>query len=98
MIDSVRPATEKPLRLLLVVDSLEVGGAERHVVDLAAALCRKGHEVEVACSVAGGLAQRLEEAGVPVRPPTERLGTGRGRAGAESAGGGAPGGRAVDPG
>jgi glycosyltransferase involved in cell wall biosynthesis len=73
MVDSVRPATEKPLRLLLVVDSLEVGGAERHVVDLAAALCRKGHEVEVACSVAGGLAQRLEEAGVPFRPLTERL-------------------------
>ena len=73
MVDSLRPTTEKPLRLLLVVDSLEVGGAERHVVDLAAALCRKGHEVEVACSVAGGLAQRLEEAGVPFRPLTERL-------------------------
>ena len=73
MVDSVRPATEKPLRLLLVVDSLEVGGAERHVVDLAAALRRKGHEVEVACSVAGGLAQRLQEDGVPFRPLTERL-------------------------
>ena len=73
MVDSLRPTTEKPLQLLLVVDSLEVGGAERHVVDLAAALCRKGHEVEVACSVAGGLAQRLQEAGVPFRPLTERL-------------------------
>ncbi len=73
MVDSRRPDTEKPLRLLLVVDSLEVGGAERHVVDLAAALRRKGHEVEVACSVAGGLAQRLQEAGVPFRPLTERL-------------------------
>src|SRR3712207_8617824 len=92
MIDSVRPATEKPLRLLLVVDSLEVGGAERHVVDLAAALCRKGHEVEVACSVAGGLAQRLEEAGGPfpaltARPaqrrgsPADRRGRGRGPVG-----------------
>jgi glycosyltransferase involved in cell wall biosynthesis len=73
MVDSLRPTTEKPLRLLLVVDSLEVGGAERHVADLAAALHRKGHEVEVACSVAGGLAQRLQEAGVPFRPLTERL-------------------------
>jgi glycosyltransferase involved in cell wall biosynthesis len=73
MVDSRRPDTEKPLRLLLVVDSLEVGGAERHVVDLAAALRRKGHEVEVACSVAGGLAERLQEAGVPFRPLTDRL-------------------------
>jgi len=73
MVESLRPDTEKPLRLLLIVDSLEVGGAERHVVDLAAALRRKGHKVEVACSVAGGLAQRLQEAGVPFRPLTERL-------------------------
>ena len=53
-------------RLLLAVDSLQVGGAERHVVDLAVALRRKGYEVEVACSVAGGLSEPLEEAGVPV--------------------------------
>src|SRR3712207_6872425 len=96
MIDSVRPATEKPLRLLLVVDSLEVGGAERHVVDLAAALCRKGHEVEVACSVAGGLAQRLEEAGVPFRPLTERLVKRRGSPADARGGGGALGGKGVD--
>jgi glycosyltransferase involved in cell wall biosynthesis len=70
---SLRPQTGMPLRLLLVVDSLEVGGAERHVVDLALALRRKGYGVEVACSVAGGLAEPLEEAGVPVRPLTRRL-------------------------
>jgi glycosyltransferase involved in cell wall biosynthesis len=63
----------RPLRLLLVVDSLEVGGAERHVVDLAMALHRKGHEVEVACSVSGGLSEPLEAAGVPVWPLTRRL-------------------------
>jgi glycosyltransferase involved in cell wall biosynthesis len=73
IVETLRPTTENPLRLLLVVDSLEVGGAERHVVDLAAALRRKGHEVEVACSVAGGLSEPLQEAGVPVRPLTERL-------------------------
>jgi glycosyltransferase involved in cell wall biosynthesis len=61
-----------PPRLLLVVDSLEVGGAERHVVDLACALRRKGYGVEVACSVAGELAGSLEAAGVPVRPLTRQ--------------------------
>jgi glycosyltransferase involved in cell wall biosynthesis len=62
-----------PIRLLLVVDSLEVGGAERQVVDLAVALRRKGYRVTVACSVAGGLSGALEEAGVPVRPFLRRL-------------------------
>jgi glycosyltransferase involved in cell wall biosynthesis len=62
-----------PPRLLLAVDSLEVGGAERHVVDLALALHRKGYGVEVACSVAGGLSESLEAAGVPVWPLTGRL-------------------------
>jgi len=63
----------RALRLLLVVDSLEVGGAERHVVDLATALHRKGYGVEVACSVSGGLSEPLEVAGVPVWPLTRRL-------------------------
>ena len=65
---SARPDAGWPIRLLLVVDSLDVGGAERHVTDLALALRREGHEVEVACSVAGPLSPRLESAGVPVRP------------------------------
>lgn len=62
-----------PIRLLLVVDSLEVGGAERQVVDLAVALRRKGYEVVVACSVAGDLSGVLREAGIPVRPLLRRL-------------------------
>ena len=61
------------VRLLLVVDSLEVGGAERHVVDLAAALSRKGHEVTVACSLAGELSDPLDGAGIRVRPLLDRL-------------------------
>jgi glycosyltransferase involved in cell wall biosynthesis len=70
----VKPLSpSRSARVLLVVDSLEVGGAERHVVDLASALRRKGHEVEVACSIAGGLSKPLEEVGVPVRPLTRRL-------------------------
>jgi len=58
---------------LLVVDSLEVGGAERHVVDLAVALVRQGCEVTVACSITGGLSDLLEEADVPVRPLLDKL-------------------------
>jgi glycosyltransferase involved in cell wall biosynthesis len=62
-----------PVRLLLVVDSLEVGGAERHVVDLAVALAREGYEATVACSIAGELSEPLEEANVPVRPLLDKL-------------------------
>jgi glycosyltransferase involved in cell wall biosynthesis len=56
------------LGVLLVVDSLEAGGAERHVVDLARALGRRGHDVTVACSVAGPLAGELVDADVRVEP------------------------------
>ena len=58
---------------MLVVDSLEVGGAERHVVDLAVALSRKEFEVTVACSVAGDLSESLEEANMPVRSLLDQL-------------------------
>ena len=64
---------ERRLRLLLVVDSLQCGGAERHVVDLALELHRRGHEVTVACSTAGVLARSLAEGGVQARPLVGRL-------------------------
>ncbi len=63
----------RPLRILIVVDSLNVGGAERHVVDLALALHREGHAVTVACSVSGSLAEPLETARIPVRPLLGRI-------------------------
>jgi glycosyltransferase involved in cell wall biosynthesis len=59
--------------LLLVVDSLQTGGAERQVVDLAVALHRKGYEVAVACSVDGELSGALGEAGIPIHPLLRRL-------------------------
>ena len=61
-----------PVRLLLVTDSLEVGGAERHVVDLAVELAQGGYEVAVACSVSGSLGKPLVEADVPVIPLLDR--------------------------
>ncbi len=62
-----------PRRVLLVVDSLDLGGAERHVADLALSLAAQGDDITVACSVAGPLASPLEERGVTVRPLVGRL-------------------------
>ena len=62
-----------PVRLLLVVDSLDSGGAERYVVDLALTLQRKGYDVTVACSVGGPLSEPLEKAYILVRPLLDRL-------------------------
>lgn len=55
-------------RVLLVTDSLDVGGAERHVVGLGAALVGRGWSVTIACSVEGALASVARRAGVEVRP------------------------------
>lgn len=54
------------LPVLLVVDSLDGGGAGRRVVDLAVALHRRGWPVRVACSAGGVGAATLADAGVPV--------------------------------
>lgn len=51
---------------MLVVDSLEIGGAERHVTDLAIALRRDGYDVMVACSGGGPLERELTDAAIPV--------------------------------
>lgn len=62
-----------PLRLLLVGDSLNVGGAEWHVVNLASALAQRGHSVTLACTVEGALAPLAEQAGISVRPLLHHL-------------------------
>ena len=59
-----RPAPAGPV--LLVIDSLDGGGAERYVVDLAVALHDRGWPVQVACSAGGVRAGALAEAGIPV--------------------------------
>jgi glycosyltransferase involved in cell wall biosynthesis len=46
-------------RVLLVVDSLDVGGAERHVCALGEALAARGYIVGIACSTGGVLAGTL---------------------------------------
>jgi len=51
------------MKILLLIDSLDVGGAETHVYDLARELARLGHEVSVASS-GGEIARRLARCGV----------------------------------
>src|SRR5258707_10870812 len=60
------PVVGPPRRVLLVIDSLDGGGAGRYVVDLAIALRCRGWDVEVACSAAGVRAARLRGANVRV--------------------------------
>lgn len=60
-------------RLLFVADSLDVGGAERALVGLAAGLVRRGDQVTVGCSVGGALSLEAEQSGVVVRVLGDRL-------------------------
>src|SRR5258708_39024873 len=53
------------MKVMLLIRSLDVGGAERQVVDLAKGLGRRNHEVLVATFYqAGALAGELDGAGV----------------------------------
>jgi glycosyltransferase involved in cell wall biosynthesis len=65
--------SELRLRILIVCDSLGIGGAERHVVGLAAALKRHGHNVTIACSSAGPLGADVLAAGIALRGLSEDL-------------------------
>lgn len=60
-------------RVLQVVDALDGGGAERHVVDLARALDARGFEVSVAASADGPARARLEAAGIEVHVVADGL-------------------------
>lgn len=70
-VDSAAPTArgteQRPLGIIHVVDSLEVGGLERVVTDLAIEQAKYGHRVAV-FSIAGGgsFEADLAEAGVPV--------------------------------
>lgn len=55
------------MRIVQLVENLELGGLERMAVDLAIAEKRSGHEVLVYClHGSGSLAEALEEPGIPV--------------------------------
>jgi len=78
LVQSFPPATcPPPGRVLLVVDSLGEGGAERYVRELAIALRHRGWPVEVSCSTGGVGESALAEAGVPTFPLLDDLVTRR---------------------
>jgi glycosyltransferase involved in cell wall biosynthesis len=53
------------MRIVELVNNLEIGGTERHVVDLATSLQARGHEVSVICLRRGGPLQSiLQQAGI----------------------------------
>lgn len=55
------------LRILMVITTLDVGGAERHLRLLSAGLKRQGHEIEIAYLKGfGSLAPEFRDMGVPV--------------------------------
>lgn len=59
--------TNRPLRLIHVVDSLEFGGLERVVTDLAIEQKRQGHQVCVfSINTTQGFTPELTQAGIPV--------------------------------
>jgi L-malate glycosyltransferase len=60
-------AMPSTLKVLFLVDTLERGGTETHMVQLAVRLKAKGHRIIVGCLHPGGaLAENLCKAGVPV--------------------------------
>jgi glycosyltransferase involved in cell wall biosynthesis len=62
-----------PLSVLLLIRSLEMGGAERQLVELARGMQRRGHRVTVAAFYKRGpLLAELETAGIPVTDLAKR--------------------------
>ncbi len=59
-------STPPPGPVLMVVDSLQMGGGERHAADLAIALHRRGIAVVIAGSAGGFLAAGIEREGIEV--------------------------------
>jgi len=59
--------------ILMVADSMAIGGAERHVIGLSAHLVRAGHDVRLLCSAGGPLLCDAVDAGIEVRLLGEQL-------------------------
>ena len=70
-------STSVPLRVLLLTDSLDVGGLERVVVTLAGELSGRGHEVTVAAEPGGALWDELPDDVTRAVAPSRRTVTDR---------------------
>jgi glycosyltransferase involved in cell wall biosynthesis len=53
--------------IAMVADSMDIGGAERHVVGLTRALVARGHNVRLLCSAGGPLMAEVAASGIDVR-------------------------------
>lgn len=73
---------ERSIRILIIIGSLEIGGAEMHLAQILPRLARSGFEIAVhTISGRGALADKLEAAGVKVvAPPGVERKKGRGLA------------------
>ncbi len=71
------------MRVLHIVSTLEIGGVERVVTELALEQCRLGQSAAIYCYTQkiGNWLPRLEQAGVPVFGPAAAVTSGRRRAG-----------------
>ena len=68
--------SENPCEILCVIGTLNIGGAERHIVDVAPALAALGYRVAVYClSERGAMAHTLADAGIEVIGPPFEAGT-----------------------
>jgi glycosyltransferase involved in cell wall biosynthesis len=69
MSSGVKRRSDRTLKVLFLIRSLNYGGAERQLVLLARGLSQRGHDVAVALFYSGGpLEKDLREAGVRIRP------------------------------
>jgi glycosyltransferase involved in cell wall biosynthesis len=60
--------TTRPLRIVLAIGSLQIGGTESQLVKLAACLAARGHDVHVAAVRCGGpYEEELRALGIPTR-------------------------------
>ena len=61
-----------PIRVLLVIDSLEVGGAQHHLLSLASRLLRLGHQPVIATSGQEPMAAQFSDLGITVKSLSKR--------------------------
>ena len=64
--EAQRTAPERPLRLLCMLDELDIGGTEQQILELVRRIDRKHFEPMVCCFRHGRKAREIESLGVPV--------------------------------
>lgn len=63
----------RPIRVLFVIDELDIGGTEQQILELARGIDRTHFEPQVCCFRFGTKAREIADLGVPVRHEPKRL-------------------------